>query len=82
MLQFHVPELVDRACLPEDTSPVGVGEETHKPPWQLLVQREPYPGYSVPRPLRTQESDSGPVVTMTATPSAIAGATGRPTPDA
>jgi molybdenum cofactor biosynthesis enzyme MoaA len=30
VLQFDVPELVDRTCLAEDASPVGIGEEVFK----------------------------------------------------
>jgi hypothetical protein len=43
VLQVDVPELVDRTCLPEHASPVGVGEEAHERPWEPVPQREPYP---------------------------------------
>jgi hypothetical protein len=39
VLQFNVPELVDRACLSQDSSLMGVGEEAHQRPRQVVVKR-------------------------------------------
>ncbi len=44
VLQFDVPELVDATYLPQNASPMSIGEESHETPWQLVVCREPYPG--------------------------------------
>jgi hypothetical protein len=35
--EFNVPELVDRACLPQDASLMGVGEKAHQRPWQPVA---------------------------------------------
>jgi hypothetical protein len=40
VLQFHVPELVDRACLPQNAPPVGISKEAHQLPWRLMMQRK------------------------------------------
>jgi hypothetical protein len=37
VLQFYVPELIDRTRLPENTAPVGIGEEAHKGPRQSVA---------------------------------------------
>jgi hypothetical protein len=43
-LQFNVPELVDRACLSQDSSLMDVGEKAHQQPRQPVVQRQPPSG--------------------------------------
>jgi hypothetical protein len=40
VLQFDVPELVDRAGLPQDASLVGVGEESHQGPREVPLHSE------------------------------------------
>jgi hypothetical protein len=46
VLQVDVPELKDRACLSQDSSLTGIGEEVHQRPWQSMVQcQPPYGGY-------------------------------------
>ena len=39
MLQFDVPKLVDRACLPENAALVSISEKAHESPWKLMAQR-------------------------------------------
>jgi hypothetical protein len=52
VLQAEVPELVDRACLSQYSSLMGVGEKAHERPRQLVMQRQRPPGEHVRRPRR------------------------------
>ena len=60
MLQFDVPELVDRPCLPQNASLVGVNEKIHERPRQLFAQSDVHPGYAVGEPRRFCKADQCP----------------------
>jgi hypothetical protein len=55
-----VPELVDRACLPRDSSFVSVGEKTHQRPRQAVAKRQPPSGDYVRRPRRLSRTHHEP----------------------
>ena len=52
VLQFDVPELVDRAGLPENAPPMRVSQKIHQRPWELATQGQPPSGEHVCRPRR------------------------------
>jgi len=47
VLQVDVPELVNRACLPQYSAPVGIGEEAHQRSRQPVAERQPPHGEQV-----------------------------------
>ena len=55
-----MPELVDRPDLPENPSPVCIGEEVHQRPWQSLAECQPPSGYRVGRPRRSAHAHPAP----------------------
>jgi hypothetical protein len=71
MLQFDVPELVERTSLAENTAPVRVVKECHQPERQTATERQPATGYQPLRPGQAELATARPTVTATPVPAAI-----------
>jgi len=56
VLQADVPQLVDRACLAETASPVGIGKEPMSDQDRHLHKASPHLGYLVSWPCREREA--------------------------